>query len=661
MVGLRGVLVPSLRGVLGGVFPRVRSGPSGPINTVAPAITGDAIVGETLTVTPGEWTGTGTVNLTYQWRRDGDDIVGATATTYELTEDDLEAMVDVRETGTDDVGSASVLAEAVGPVEEAATVYADWHVDEVNGDDANGGTSDIDAFATFAKLDTVYQAGDSVAIAKGGHFRESVGGFGGDALPNGGTIVIYGDGRRPIIDGCDIADNADFVVDGTHANVFNIDWTVEQDGSESYFNLKVNGVLLRRVADKAACQAAAGTFTAPALDGVTGTYAVSVHPPGSTNPTTDGKVYEITSRVAVVILSNGWTVSGLHTQMQGTKNGSLWVGTGSAISDCLCEDGVVHNFFIASGTATRVDCYGIDTGAVIGGQTMAVANTDGGDTATVSFIDCRFHSKWDPATTTGLNVSAIHTHTSGDPGDNYLTVTADGCTTWYCTGSFTTSDAITMNVLDHAIYNCTGGISGDSDAAHTLNITDTRAYGHLTGYKLQRCLQGTPGSVVIRNSLFVTQDVSGGALLISGGVELDIENTYLGMHNYVSGNRNGIDDAAAMTLVNSQKNIFKNWLLGYTISLSTITVSDNNSFHPATMDMWVNGTYSNDIAAYKTAQSQDANSITDDPLVTDGGGTQEPIFTIGASQAATNGWGPTFAAFDRDLDKATAEAEWAAA
>lgn len=88
--------------------------PDAPVNTAPPEITGTVEVGETLTVTPGTWTGS--PSLAYQWRADSVDITGATASTYELQAGDDGAMIDVRETASWTGGSASELADAVGPV-----------------------------------------------------------------------------------------------------------------------------------------------------------------------------------------------------------------------------------------------------------------------------------------------------------------------------------------------------------------------------------------------------------------------------------------------------------------------------------------------------------------------------------------------------------------
>lgn len=83
--------------------------PEVPANSVIPAITGTAQVGQTLTATPGTWSGEPTPTLSYQWFRDDgvDDIPisGATGLTYELTAEDEGSVVFVRETAVNRVGA----------------------------------------------------------------------------------------------------------------------------------------------------------------------------------------------------------------------------------------------------------------------------------------------------------------------------------------------------------------------------------------------------------------------------------------------------------------------------------------------------------------------------------------------------------------------------
>lgn len=86
-----------------------------PANTVAPAITGTAEVGETLTVTNGTWTG-GSLTYTRVWRRDGVAIAGATGTTYELQAADEGAVITVVVTATNLKSSRTATSNATTAV-----------------------------------------------------------------------------------------------------------------------------------------------------------------------------------------------------------------------------------------------------------------------------------------------------------------------------------------------------------------------------------------------------------------------------------------------------------------------------------------------------------------------------------------------------------------
>ena len=80
-------------------------------------LSGDAVVGETLTAMVSDTNNTGT--LSYQWKRDGKDIEGATASTYELTDDDAEKAISCVVTSDKETGS--IASEAV-TVQKASPV-----------------------------------------------------------------------------------------------------------------------------------------------------------------------------------------------------------------------------------------------------------------------------------------------------------------------------------------------------------------------------------------------------------------------------------------------------------------------------------------------------------------------------------------------------------
>ncbi|WP_189406800.1 hypothetical protein [Mesorhizobium sp. M1A.F.Ca.ET.072.01.1.1] len=77
-----------------------------PTNTVVPAITGTAEVGEDLTASTGTFTGDAVITYAYQWFAGGVAIVGATTNTLSLTSDQLGKIITVRVAATNASGSA---------------------------------------------------------------------------------------------------------------------------------------------------------------------------------------------------------------------------------------------------------------------------------------------------------------------------------------------------------------------------------------------------------------------------------------------------------------------------------------------------------------------------------------------------------------------------
>ena len=92
----------------------VIDGSFAPSNSVAPAITGTAQVGQTLTSTTGTWDETPV--LTRQWKAAGVAIVGATAATYVPLVGDVGKVITVTVTGTNERGSTSVTSAATAAV-----------------------------------------------------------------------------------------------------------------------------------------------------------------------------------------------------------------------------------------------------------------------------------------------------------------------------------------------------------------------------------------------------------------------------------------------------------------------------------------------------------------------------------------------------------------
>ncbi|MNM67374.1 hypothetical protein D3C81_789050 [compost metagenome] len=93
------------------------SGETAPVNTVLPVISGDPLVGQTLTVSAGTWTGSPTPTYAYQWRHNTSPLSGKTTASLAILPEYEEEMIDCVVTATNEHGTASATAVAVGPVE----------------------------------------------------------------------------------------------------------------------------------------------------------------------------------------------------------------------------------------------------------------------------------------------------------------------------------------------------------------------------------------------------------------------------------------------------------------------------------------------------------------------------------------------------------------
>lgn len=95
-----------------------------PSNTVAPAITGTAESGNTLTCSTGTWTGSPT-SYAYQWQRGTTNISGATSSSFALTATDVGNTIRCVVTATNAGGSVSANSASTATVTAAPTgLYA---------------------------------------------------------------------------------------------------------------------------------------------------------------------------------------------------------------------------------------------------------------------------------------------------------------------------------------------------------------------------------------------------------------------------------------------------------------------------------------------------------------------------------------------------------
>jgi hypothetical protein len=93
--------------------------PVAPANTAAPVVSGVAAVGQALTATVGQWSGTGPISYAEQWQRCTPacaGIPGATGPSYVIASGDVGAYLRVVVTAMNSAGSSEAASGQVGPV-----------------------------------------------------------------------------------------------------------------------------------------------------------------------------------------------------------------------------------------------------------------------------------------------------------------------------------------------------------------------------------------------------------------------------------------------------------------------------------------------------------------------------------------------------------------
>jgi hypothetical protein len=122
--------------------PVVQGTSSPPVNTSLPTITGTPQNGQTLTATPGDWSGMQPMSYAYSWQRcdstggSCSSISGATSSIYTATSSDVGSTLRVEVTATNSAGFGSATSAATGVVQQTASqagLVALWHMDEISG------------------------------------------------------------------------------------------------------------------------------------------------------------------------------------------------------------------------------------------------------------------------------------------------------------------------------------------------------------------------------------------------------------------------------------------------------------------------------------------------------------------------------------------------
>lgn len=86
------------------------------LNTVAPIISGTAQEGQTVSCSSGVWAGSTPISYAYKWKRNGNNITGATNADYILVSADVSQTITCEVTATNNAGSASAISNSITPI-----------------------------------------------------------------------------------------------------------------------------------------------------------------------------------------------------------------------------------------------------------------------------------------------------------------------------------------------------------------------------------------------------------------------------------------------------------------------------------------------------------------------------------------------------------------
>jgi hypothetical protein len=137
-----------------------------PVNSVAPAITGTAQEGQTLTCSTGTWSGTPTYS--YQWKRNGSNIGSATNSTYTLVTADVAQSIKCTVTATNALGSSNADSNTVTPTSSVdsdaqAFITAASITDPTQQSAINTLVVDLKGYSIWTKFKAIYPIVGGVA------------------------------------------------------------------------------------------------------------------------------------------------------------------------------------------------------------------------------------------------------------------------------------------------------------------------------------------------------------------------------------------------------------------------------------------------------------------------------------------------------------------
>lgn len=483
----------------------------------------------------------------------------------------------------------AAIAWAMGLPISPLIAQIDYFVNPSVGNDANDGSL-YTPVETFAGLPAQAE-GQVIGIHTSSEFREGL-----PVTKSGMKLVKYGDGAsNPKINGADVVTS--WIKTGGFTNLYEASVTVEPGGID-------NCVFIRPIEDDASMDIAASQAAADAAAGsyfVTGSYpnyAVYVHASDSGNPASNGSVYEVPKRLYGIHADpgiNNIVVDGIDTEKAAHFDGSTILrGTGNVYKNAKARHGSKHNWFVGSGTVTKVDAEYAQYSETLA-MGVAFLSEPSGENITIQ--DCSFRLE-------------NETLSSG-----FLCHKGAGATTKFGTLRIDNVDGMLLGTLLN-FNECAKAIIEGSDAINCLN------------YVAHDTVPTTIAAGTMVNNLNSTASVSfqmktGANLTVGGGFLIAIKGSNIAAF-YAS------EPGVTLTLdgVVSNANFKANYtrmVQGDNINLTIndtdfggcdlmikstgSVISSDNNFVPDPIANEIDGIAYSTLAAYQTATGQDANTV----------------------------------------------------
>ncbi|MBX3435497.1 MAG: hypothetical protein KF847_19445 [Pirellulales bacterium] len=204
------------------------------------------------------------------------------------------------------------------------------------GNDANDGLARISALRSLAAAEALASPGDTIALRRGGVWRESIG-----SAVVGLNFTAYGEGPRPAIDATERVDSWQDLGGGVFSASVPIQTTSQSYGVMAFDD----GVLLRRVQTAVECETTPGTYFAP-TNALTSPVDVMIHLNDGSDPNANARSLRVSVRQAAI--RNAAAIEGIYVRGAMLNNGGLeaWNGQdGGTITDSEAYGGGKHHGF----------------------------------------------------------------------------------------------------------------------------------------------------------------------------------------------------------------------------------------------------------------------------------------------------------------------------